>query len=81
MARRLMTASELAELLGVDRRQVDMWDKRGDRNGFPRSCGTEERRAGKPQRVWDPVVVRVWHKRYQPSKGGRPRNAVRQGSS
>lgn len=71
--RRLMTLTELALELGVDRRQVWAWAARAARNGFPAPVRTIER-LGRTVNVWDFAEVSEWHLAYVPSVGGRPRN-------
>lgn len=70
----LMTMSELAELLGVDRRQVWAWNTRSARNGFPQPIRTIMR-LGHTVHVWDADSVLAWHQRYVPSVGGRPKGS------
>lgn len=67
----MMTMSELATELHVDRRQVYAWYQRRARNGFPLpakfvSYGLRRRA------VWNLDEVVEWRRTYQPSRGGRP---------
>lgn len=68
MRRKYKTQVELALMLGVSRGVVHMWAKRRERNGFPESVAAMP--DGRP--LYDPAEVKRWHKKYVPSKGGRP---------
>lgn len=67
----MMTMTELAGELHVDRRQVWTWHKRRDRNGFPAPVRTIKR-LGREVPVWDLAEVKEWRRGYRPSLGGRP---------
>ena len=70
MAVRLLTQADVGRLLGVDRRQVHMWAKRRQHNGFPEPVKTLQRgRSEVP--LYDPAQVKNWRRRYVPSNGGR----------
>lgn len=66
----LLTQTEIGHRLGVDRRQVHMWDRRRATNGFPEPV--EFRTVGPyTSPVYDWQQVQKWHRRYVPSNGGR----------
>ena len=66
-----MTQAELAEELGVDRRQIHSWWVRRERNGFPEHDHEELRRGSTPSKVWKLADVRRWRQGYVPALGGR----------
>ena len=73
----LVTQAELAAHMGVDRRQVDMWNRRRGHNGFP---GVVEYVAGGPygrKPMYDLHAVLAWHAEYTPGKGGRRKPVVK----
>lgn len=70
----LVTLSQIAHLLGVQRQQVSAWKSRRKNNGFPEPTTDYQRR----DRLFDLYLweeVQDWHKNYTPAKGGAPRGA------
>lgn len=71
----IMTMTELAAELEVDRRQVWTWFHRRERNGFPDPV-RKALRYGKEVDVWYLHEVVEWRRTYRPHPGGRPKKLV-----
>lgn len=71
----MMTMSQLAKELEVDRRQVYAWSHRSERNGFPAPARKIMQR-GRMVPVWHLHEVVDWKRSYRPSRGGRPKSAA-----